>query len=89
MIELLESAICYAKKEPLECLAAAFGIIGGFGYSSVNPAWRLISALFWCMGNVMWIVYARGEKKWALFTLQAVYLAQNAFATGNVLFGWI
>lgn len=30
---MLESAICYAKKEPIECLAAALGIIGGCFYS--------------------------------------------------------
>jgi hypothetical protein len=88
-MNLLESAICYAKKEPLECLAAALGIAGGFGYSSANPMFRLMSALLWCMGNMIWIIFARGEKKWALFTLQIVYLAQNVFAFGNVIFGWI
>ena len=86
---MFESAICYAKKEPLECIAAMLGIAGGFGYSSSNNLVRLVSALLWCGGNMAWIVFAKGEKKWALFTLQVVYLLQNVFATGNIFFGWI
>lgn len=85
---MLESAFCYAKKEPVECLAAALGIIGGCFYSSSDPMIRICSAAMWCSGNLLWVVFAHNEKKWALFGLQAAYFAQNLFAIGNLFFGW-
>ena len=89
MIILLESAFCYAKKEPVECLAALLGIVGGFFYSSSTPLVRICSAAMWCAGNLMWVLFAHTEKKWALFGLQVIYFGQNVFAIANLTYGWI
>jgi hypothetical protein len=72
------------KENPVECTAAALGVIGGFFYPSVNTSIRIIGAVIWTVGNACWIVVAKHDKKWALFTLQAIYFAQNTFAIWNV-----
>jgi hypothetical protein len=80
---------CYIKNNSLECMAALFGVLGGFFFPSVNNTMRIIGAILWGIGNVMWIIFAHGHKKWALFALQFVYMAQNIFAVWNVSTGGV
>lgn len=87
-IPLLESAVCYAKKEPVECLAALLGVVGGLFYSVSDPFIRICSAATWCAGNLLWVAYAHEERKWGLFWLQVLYFVQNVFAIGNIGCGW-
>jgi len=55
----------------------------------VNSTFRVAGAFFWCVGNIMWIVFAHGHKKWAFFALQFIYMAQNIFAMWNVSMGGV
>jgi hypothetical protein len=74
---------------PVECVAVLMGIIGGFFFPSVNSFLRVVGAIFWCFGNILWIVFANGHKKWAMLGLHVVYFAQNIFAIWNVSTGGI
>lgn len=63
------------------------GIVGGFFFPSVNSILRIIGAVFWTIGNVLWLVFANGHKKWAMFALQFIYMVQNIFAIWNISSG--
>jgi hypothetical protein len=65
------------------------GIIGGFFYPSSDPLLRVAGSLLWVCGNGAWLIFAHGEKKWALFTLQFVYMLQNVFAVWWITRGTI
>ena len=80
---------CYIRNNPIECLAAFFSILGGFFFPSINNTYRVIGAILWCAGNILWVIFAQGNKKWALFILQLIYLGQNTFAIWNVSVGGV
>ena len=80
---------CYIKNNPIECVAAFFSILGGFFFPSVNNSTRVIGAVLWCIGNVLWVLFAHGNKKWALFAVQLIYMAQNVFAVWNISMGGV
>jgi hypothetical protein len=84
---LLYDTICYIRSNKLECSAALLGIIGGFFFPSINPFTRVIGAVLWTGGNVLWLAFAKGHRKWALFTLQLIYMVQNVFAIWNISAG--
>jgi len=68
-------------------VAAAMGIVGGFFFPSVNSMLRIIGAILWCVGNVLWIIFAKAHGKWAMFTVQVIYMLQNIFAIWNISSG--
>lgn len=84
---MIRAAFCYIRGNKLECTAAALGVVGGFFFPSVNPILRVIGAIFWTIGNILWIIFARGHSKWAMFTLQIIYMGQNIFAVYNISSG--
>lgn len=81
--------LCYARDNMVECSAAIMGIAGGFLYPSVDTGLRVTGAVLWCIGNALWLIFAHGHRKWALFALQAIYMVQNVFAVWNVSMGGV
>lgn len=81
--------LCYIKNNPIECVAALFSVVGGFFFPSVNNTFRVIGAVLWCVGNALWVIFAHGNKKWALFVLQMIYMGQNMFAIWNISVGGV
>jgi hypothetical protein len=73
----------YIRYNKTECIAAATGIAGGFFVSSINANIRSIGFVLWALGNICWLFVARGDKRWAFFVMQIIYLGQNMFSLWN------